>query len=246
MRVVRRHPALDPTDHGRASRERFPAPVKTTYACWPGGLDHVMADLRVRTIHTAIKLSLENDAGTDTSSYGHVDQARLALPRAPRRLGQSCGIRIVFHCDAHPEASRQIDDGVVALPRGEEIDFSDLTRERIDRTSAPNPDASQLYAGGRRQGAEHFFRPLKGSRVATFWVGRALSAQQHPTRVIYQSNRDLRATDINPANHVVPFHDLLPLHDDRFVRFQIHLPCLSCDRQCFGIFRPNLTERFDG
>src|SRR5450631_2342895 len=47
MRVVCRHLALDPTNHCRTGRERFPASVKTTYARWPRGLDHVMADLRV-------------------------------------------------------------------------------------------------------------------------------------------------------------------------------------------------------
>src|SRR5579864_5229918 len=96
MRIIRRGVALEPRDHCRTSRERLPASVKATGALWPRRIDDLMPDLGMRPVHSAVKLTVENDPATNPRSHRNVDQALAISSRAPARLGQSSGVTVVL------------------------------------------------------------------------------------------------------------------------------------------------------
>ena len=185
----------------------------------------MMANLGVSAIHAAIETSVQNNSCADAGPNGYIDKALLVFSRAPRCLGESCRIGIVLHRHLHTENAGKVGYWILAAPCWEEIDIAELPGEGIDRTGASNPNASQFNTGRCRLSTQHMFNAHQCLGIATLRICRTFSSAQHMAIIIDQSHCDFCAAYVNCANHAYfSPAKLLPFHDGRFVRLQIHLP----------------------
>ena len=80
-----------------------------------------------------------------------------------------------------------------------------LPGEGIDGTGASNPNASQLGIGRCHHGTQHMLDARQRLCIAALRIRRTFHARQHMAVIIYHSNRDFCAADVNCTNHVYSF-----------------------------------------
>ena len=61
-----------------------------------------MANLGMRAFHATIELSIQNRSTANAGAYGHINQARLVLARAPSRLAECARVSIVLQAQPSP------------------------------------------------------------------------------------------------------------------------------------------------
>src|ERR1700722_4887085 len=148
--IVLRCILLKPTNHRGPCCERFPTTMKSAPTFRAGRINHVVSDLGVALVYTAVDLSVQDDAHADSRPDGYVDQARLVFPGAPAGFTQCRCICVVFDCYRYLEDSSQVFHWVFALPIREEIHLPDFSRDRIDwprRTDTNSGDRRSRTSG---------------------------------------------------------------------------------------------------
>ena len=69
-------------------------------------LEHLVRDLGMRAIHTAIEMPVQYHAAADARAHRHIDESRLVLPGAPGCFAKCAGIGVIFHCGGDAELPR--------------------------------------------------------------------------------------------------------------------------------------------
>ncbi len=106
----------------QSAGKAFPAAACPAGARGTGGVDDVVADLRVCAVHAAIELTVQDDPGADPGADGDKDKAPGTFSCSPSRFAQCSRIGIVLHGRRNAEALRQPFSQPEPFPGGHELD----------------------------------------------------------------------------------------------------------------------------
>ncbi|MFO0742480.1 MAG: hypothetical protein U0270_41785 [Labilithrix sp.] len=149
----------------------------------------MVTDLRMRAPGAAIDGPIEHDPSTDAGAHRHVDEARHAPSGAGARLAERGAVGVVLDHDGHIEGGPQI----APLPPRQEIDLAVDAAPPIDRARGSDGhaiDRSEHRADSRDRAVE-----------AVAWRGRLLASLDERARAVHERGRDLRAPDVDDAEH---------------------------------------------
>jgi hypothetical protein len=98
---------LHPRDHGGPARQRLPAASRPAVTGRAGSVNHVVAQLGMRSVDPAIEASIQDNARADSGADGDVEEPPLALACSPGGLDQRGGIRVILEGDRNAELVRE-------------------------------------------------------------------------------------------------------------------------------------------
>src|SRR5579863_5189580 len=104
----------------------------------------MVADLWMGVIHATVDLPIENDTGSNSCPDRHVNQPALALAGTPARFAKSSSIGIVLDGHFYSQTLAQISDRILPVPMREEVDITNFTSQRIDRSCTSDPDTGDF------------------------------------------------------------------------------------------------------
>src|SRR5262245_5531213 len=121
----------------------------------------MMADFRMRTIHTAVELAIDDNAGTNSGSDRYINESRFISSGSPASFRQSGSIGIIFHRDGNAKDFLQIVYRILTAPVRKEIDITNFAGKWIDRSSRTNSDAGEFHSSIRNSITQHCYRPIQ-------------------------------------------------------------------------------------
>src|SRR5262249_1336852 len=127
-------------DHGGTSGQSFPAPIESTGAERASSVDYLMTDFRMRAVHAAIEMTVQNNPAANPSSDSDVDEPRLVSSRAPACFSQPRRIGVVFESNRNMEVALQIVHQALAAPLWKKIVVTETPGKRVDRTGCADAD----------------------------------------------------------------------------------------------------------
>src|SRR6476661_586471 len=88
VRIIWGQCSLEPGGHCRSRRQRFPTSPETTGADGTRWVEHLMANLGMCAFYPTIEPPIQNRSTANSGAYGHINQPRLVLARAPSSLSE--------------------------------------------------------------------------------------------------------------------------------------------------------------
>src|SRR5258708_22435926 len=141
LRIIGRRIRIQPCHHRWSRSQRFPAAPEPARTERSSGIDDLVAKFGMSSIHTAIKVPVEDNPAANPGSNRDIDESRLVLSGTPTCLGESGGIGVRFHGYRHMAYARQVFHRILPAPSGQKINFAKLSGEWVYRTRGPNPYA---------------------------------------------------------------------------------------------------------
>src|SRR5258708_8723314 len=116
LRIIGRRIRIQPCHHRWSRSQRFPAAPEPARTERSSGIDDLVAKFGMSSIHTAIKVPVEDNPAANPGSNRDIDESRLVLSGTPTCLGESGGIGVAFQGYRHMEYARQVFPRILPSP----------------------------------------------------------------------------------------------------------------------------------
>src|SRR5437868_359514 len=191
-----------PVDHGGPRCHPLPTTVSTAVTEGAGGFDHVMSDLGMRSVFTAVQLAIEHHSASDAGADGDVDETALAASCAPGGFGQRGRISVIFNRDGDAKFARQRSHQIRPLPSGEVVDPSVNPSERINRAAAANANTGEFDTRLTSTVPQHLPHAIQGMSKSMVGGCRRLLPTNDFAVLAHHTYGDFCSPDVNGPYHV--------------------------------------------
>src|ERR1700694_5703850 len=133
-----------PLDHCWSARQYLPTAARSAKTRRAGRVYNMVSNLGMGLVDASIQPPVDDYAASYPGAYGHANQTAFPLRCSHQPFPQRDRVRVVFHRDRNAKHSRQVRNGVLALPPGKKFDHSDLPSAGINWPGTADTDASDF------------------------------------------------------------------------------------------------------
>src|SRR5215469_1812563 len=202
-RLFRRHTAFEPFSQCWPRAHRLPTAAEPALTKRARRIDQVMANLRMKVIHTAIDFAVEHDADADSGAHRDVNQSFLAASSAPTGFAKSSSVSVIFHRHWNLENLLQVQNRVLTFPLRKEIYVAEFAGKRMYGARRTNSNSCDLFVSMRRDFAQHGHDAIQKLRVSALGIRGQLLFRLNSPIFIHHAYGDFGSANVDASNHDV-------------------------------------------